>query len=150
VSYHDTRTTMLMINFMRYGGVWPNDYNNDPELGLLLKRCAFLTSPFVVTARQRMTHTARRQLERDHGVTREAVNEPQAHVVTLRRLKFKAAQKLAGEPKDVEWKHHWWVSSFYRAQWYPSEKAHKVIWIAPHLKGDLSKPLLEKVYAVTR
>lgn len=150
LSYHDDQTTKLTISAMKYGGVWPNDYGNDGEVGLLLKRCAFLASPFVVTARQRMTHTARRQLERDHGVTKEAANEPECHVVALRRLKFKAAQKPMGEGKDVEWKHHWWVSAFYRAQWYPSEKAHKVIWIGPHLKGDLSKPLLEKVYAVVR
>ena len=150
LSYHDNETTKLMINHLVYGGVWPNDYDNNGEIALMLKRCAFLASPFVVTARQRMTHTTRRQLERDAGMTREQTNEPEAHVVALRRLKFKAAQKPVGEPKDVEWKHHWWVSSFYRAQWYPSEKAHKVIWIAPHLKGDLSKPLLEKVYAVVR
>jgi hypothetical protein len=150
VSYHDDETTQLLIDSISYDLVWPNDYDNDPHVGRLLKRCAFLSSPFVVTERRRMTHAARRQLERDHGITREAANEPEANVVTLRRLKFKAPQPSSHEGKDVEWKHHWWVSQHYRAQWYPSEKAHRVIWVGPHIKGDLSKPLLEKVYAVVR
>ena len=150
MSYHDTETTKLIIDAVSYGLLWPNDYNHDDHVGQLLKRCAFLASPFVVTDRRRMTHTARRQLERDDGMTKEAANEPECHVVALRRLKFKSPQKPMGEGKDVEWKHHWRVSQHYRAQWYPSEQAHRVIYVGPHLKGDLSKPLLEKVYAVVR
>ena len=150
ISYHDTQETKLAISHMKYGGVWPNDYDNSNELALILKRCAFLSSPFVVTDRRRMTHTARRQLERDHHVPRDVCNEQECHVVALRRLKFKTPQKASGEPSGVEWKHHWWVSAHYRAQWLPSEQAHRVIWIEPYLKGDLSKPLLEKVYAVVR
>jgi len=150
LSYHDTQITKLAISHMKYGGVWPNDYDNSNELAIILKRCAFLNSPFVVTDSRRMTHTARRQLERDHGVPREACNEEECHVIALRRLKFKSPPKPGAQPSGVEWKHHWWVSAHYRAQWMPSEQAHKVIWIEPFLKGDLSKPLLEKVYAVVR
>jgi hypothetical protein len=148
-SYHDQQLSKLTISFMKYAGRWPNDYDTMPELSLILKRCAFLSSPFVVTDRRRMTHVARRQLERDHGLSRDDCNKHEAHVVQLRRLSFHRPQPT-GDHRDTEWKHHWWVSQHYRAQWYPSEQAHRVIYIAPHIKGDLKKPLLEKVYAVVR
>jgi len=149
LSYHDDESVKIVMDSVNYGLVWPNDYNNDTEVARILKRCAFMASPFVVTDRKRMTHTARRQLERDHGITKEAANEPECNVIALRRLKFKTPPQGTGV-KGVEWKHHWWVNAHYRAQWYPSLQAHRVKWIAPHIKGDLSKPLLEKVYAVVR
>jgi hypothetical protein len=150
MSYHDTETTKLLVDSVVYNRVWPDEYHSDDNVGRILKRCAFLASPFVVTDRRRMTHATRRQLERDYGMTREETNEPEANVVVLRRLKFRAPQKPTGDHPGVEWKHHWWVGKHYRAQWYPSLQAHKVIWIAAHIKGDLTKPLLEKVYAVRR
>lgn len=47
-------------------------------------------------------------------------------------------------------KHRWMVSGHLRAQWYPSEQAHHVIWIAPHLKGPDDAPLLTHAYKVAR
>jgi hypothetical protein len=150
VSDHAAQTTRLAINVIKYGGVWPHDYQSDEQLARILKRCAFLASPFISSDRMRMTRTMRRQLERDYGFDRDDVNAHEASVVALRRRQAKRQQKQDSATSGVEWQHHWWVSSFYRAQWYPSEQAHRVIWIAPFLKGDLSKPLLEKVYAVIR
>jgi hypothetical protein len=139
-----------LVSFsMALGKTWPDDYLNDPQTGVVLRRCAFLNSPFVRTNVERLAHHHRRQMTRA-GIAPGHVEE-KIHVVKLRRAAG-SSPKPTGEPgtEGVEWKHHWWVNAFYRAQWYPSEQAHRVIWISPFIKGDLSKPLLEKVYAVVR
>ena len=75
------------------------------------------------------------------------------HVVELRR---DVRERLARPDNDGtlpsrDWRHHWWVSGHYRAQWMPSTQSHKVMWIAPYLKGALDKPLLDRrVYVVDR
>jgi hypothetical protein len=131
-----------------FGKTWPSDFKNDKEVEIILKRCAFLASPYVDSNPVRLARHHRRQMERAH-IPPAQRDEP-IHVVKLRH---KAAAKPAQpEPGDnpVDWKHQWWVQAHYRAQWYPSERAHKVIWIAPFLKGPAGLPVLEKVYAVVR
>jgi hypothetical protein len=150
----ESSETCLGVRAVRYGDTWPNDFNDHADqlekIGMILKRCAFLNSPYVMTAPHKMPRHVRRQAERAGEDVREHADEP-VHVVKLRRLQMRKPQQGAQQHTGgVEWKHHWWVNAFYRAQWYPSEQAHKVIWIEPFLKGDLSKPLLEKVYAVVR
>jgi hypothetical protein len=134
-----------------YGKVWPHDYPNGatPTIGTILKRCAFLGSPYVVTERRKLPRHIRRQIAREEGGETERLQQ-EMHVVKLRRLQTRSLAKQGGEPHTVEWQHRWWVSAHYRAQWYPSEEAHRVIWIAPHLKGPDDKPILEKMYAVMR
>lgn len=143
----------VALSRIDYGATWPQDFATLPDAQRLtvekiLKRCAFLASPYVLPEPARLKRHTRRQLERA-GVAREDIEEP-IHVVKLRHAVKPPAKPSTEHGDGVEWKHHWWVQGFYRAQWYPSEQAHKVIWIAPHLKGDRSKPLLEKVYAVVR
>jgi hypothetical protein len=152
-SYNEKQETKLFIDTFPYGKLWPNDFpqgNYGKDLERILKRCSFLNSPFVMPVRQRLPHHIRRQLERDLAVPRERLQE-EVRVIALRRIQHKTPQKPpSGEHRGVEWQHHWWVSHHHRAQWYPSEQAHRVIWIAPYLKGDMTKPLLEKMYAVVR
>jgi len=141
------------VHALHYGDTWPNDFADhasQKEIGMILKRCAFLASPYVMTLPHKMPRHVRRQAERAGEDLRDYEDEP-VHVVKLRRLQMrKPQQKSTQDGGGVEWKHHWWVNAFYRAQWYPSEQAHKVIWIEPYLKGDMTKPLLEKCYAVVR
>jgi hypothetical protein len=42
------------------------------------------------------------------------------------------------------------VNGHVRAQWYPSEQAHRLIWIAPYLKGPEDAPMLTHAYKVAR
>jgi hypothetical protein len=145
-----TKEISLVSSHLRFGDTWPHDYKDDPQVGIVLKRCAFLNSPFVSHDRQRLAHHHRRQMERS-GVPPAQVEE-QIHVVMLRR-KAKGTAKPPQHPQPgegVDWKHQWWVNAHYRAQWYPSEQAHKVIWIAPYIKGPEGAPVLEKIYAVVR
>jgi hypothetical protein len=139
----------LGVQAVRYGKTFPHDFTDQPETEMILKRCAFLNSPYVMTEPHRMPRHVRRQAERAGEDMRDFENEP-VNVVKLRRLQMRKPQQSSQQHNGVEWKHHWWVQPFYRAQWYPSEQAHKVIWIDAFIKGDLTKPLLEKVYAVVR
>jgi len=139
-------------DFIDYGQTWPSgDFAKRDGTEGILQRCAFLSSPYVSPEPQRLQRHQRRQMERA-GAPQESTREP-IHVVKLRR-RADAAQRKAqpptGEHHDVEWQHQWWVSAHYRAQWYPTEQAHKVIWIEPYLKGPSDKPILDKMYAVIR
>lgn len=136
----------VMTFGIEYGKVWPNEFEAAETVGTILKWCAFLNSPFVTSAKQKLPRHIRRQLERQN----QDVPDDDVSIVILRRALVRKPQMPSGEHPGVEWKHHWWVGDHYRAQWYPSEQAHRVIWIAPFIKGDLSKPLLEKIYKVQR
>jgi hypothetical protein len=140
----------VALSSVKFGHTWPDDfrdtYGEGEQVGLLLKRCAFLASPYIGKEGVRASHHHRRQMEKA-GIPAAEANA-YVHVVTLRREV--APSTKPSEPTDVEWQHQWWVSRHYRAQWYPGEHAHKVIWIAPYLKGPSGKPILEKIYSVVR
>ena len=137
---------------IRYGSTWPDDFRTLPDEQFtgweyVLKALAFLVSPFVETISRRVPRTFRKEAARANIPTTEA--DPLIHTVLLRQPE---QHPLPGsqEEHDFTRKHHWWVSGHYRAQWYAAKQEHKVIWIAPHIRGDRSLPLLEKVYAVQR
>lgn len=132
-----------------YGSTWPNDYSPSQVDAAKhwLTKLAFLNSPYVDLRKHRLTRQMRRDLERKHG--KDIAADDTVSVVVLRSQKADRRPSIGNEV-GPEWKHHWWVRGHYRAQWYPHQKSHKVIWVAPYIKGDTSKPLLEKVYSVCR
>jgi hypothetical protein len=75
---------------------------------------------------------------------------PQVTVITLRRP---ANPHRPDEEGHVEWQHHWVVRGHPRWQAYgPRRQERKLIWVSPHLKGNLDAPLkqTDKVYRVSR
>jgi hypothetical protein len=75
---------------------------------------------------------------------------PQVTVITLRRPEN---PHRPDEEGHVEWQHHWIVRGHPRWQAYgPRRSERKLIWIGPHMKGNLDAPLhqSEKVYRVSR
>lgn len=92
----------------------------------------------------------------DEPVERHAVKraerariDPRVTVVQLRR------ERVAGQTESQarEWRGHWIVRGFWRWQAYgPRRTERRRIWIAPFVKGDLSKPLIggEKLYSLER
>lgn len=75
---------------------------------------------------------------------------PQVTVITLRRPEN---PHRPDEEGHVEWQHHWIVRGHPRWQAYgPHRQERKLIWINPHMKGNLDAPLhqSEKVYRVSR
>jgi len=81
-----------------------------------------------------------------------AYKEQQIRVVRLRRLATGEPNADASEDDGQRraYRRRWIVSGHHRAQWYPSRKAHRVIWIAPHMKGQQGGDVIEKAYMVTR
>lgn len=136
-----------------YGLTWPDDFPVEngwrEETKRLLARCSFLASPYTTHQAHGLPRHIRRQMQRAGEAPIFSREEENVNVVALRRY-APPPPKPSGDHPGVEWQHHWWVQGFHRAQWYPSEQAHKVIWIAPFVKGDLTKPLLEKIYSVVR
>lgn len=131
------------------GKTFPHDFQGQGQGGLeqVLKELAFIASPFVDSNPRRLPKPMQNEARRA-GVPRAEVKKA-IHTVTLRRLRQEPS-KANEEAQAIEYHHHWWVSGHYRAQWCPSVKGHKVIWIGPHIRGPRDKPLLEKIYAVVR
>lgn len=74
---------------------------------------------------------------------------PKVIVVRLRRV---YQEKGTGE-SDVQWQHRWMVRGHWRRQWYGKTREHKMIYIAPFIKGPEGKPFLpprDIVKVVTR
>jgi hypothetical protein len=146
------QSTSLIAQGLMYGSTYPDDFEPGPEreaVGLILRRLAFLRSPYVVTDTHRLPRPIRRELQRVDAPS----PEPLVHTVRLRRIEQPSPRPDSddeNERPDRDWNHHWWVTGHYRAQWMPSTQSHNVIWIAPYVKGPLEKPLLEKVYHVMR
>jgi hypothetical protein len=131
-----------------YGLHWPEDVpEGERELiERFLQMLPFLNSPFVEKEGvPGLPRVLRRQLDRK---AREPRPPEEVRVVTLRR----PAHPTEGKPRGPRGpaQHHWWVTGHHRAQWYPSQEAHQVIWIRPYLKGDPDQPLLHKLYRVAR
>ena len=129
----------------RYGSTYPDDYPDDPQIEGLLQLIAFINSPFIPVERRRPQRQARRDASREGS---PFANEEVGFIILRRPANTRNGSSEEGEP--VAWKHRWLVSGHYRAQWYPSEQAHHVIWIAPHMKGPAEAPLLEHVFKVAR
>jgi len=123
-----------------YGASYPLDEDGASNV---LKMLAFLNSKFVITPIELLSRPTRRAMER-----RGDIPAPNVSVVRLRAAETYAYDETGAG--SVDWAHRWMVRGHYRAQWYPSEAAHHVVWIAPYLKGPEDKPLLTHVYAVVR
>jgi hypothetical protein len=144
----DGRAVVALCGILRYGSRYPEDVHvpKGETPHDVLQRLAFLRSPYVETRRERLPRPWRRAAARDG----EPCASDDVAVVLLRRAARDNVRAEAADAGRVEWKHQWWVSAHYRAQWYPSKQAHEVIWIAPHLKGPADAPFADRVYAVKR
>lgn len=80
----------------------------------------------------------------ESGSAREATS---VRVVELRR-------RTVGEQGQgvARYRHRWLVKGHWRQHWFPKQKVHRPVWIAPHVKGPEGAPLLggDKVYAWKR
>jgi hypothetical protein len=121
------------------------DGTQSAELGdhaVLFGMSAFLNSRFIDVTRRKPSDTDKRWRGR-------RVGDPSSlNVVTLRASVRDAVAAERGE--GPQWHQRWLVRGHLRAQWYPSIKAHQVIWIAPYLKGPEDAPLKVPVYSVSR
>ena len=133
----------------RYGIFFGERVSDDHPHSWVLKLIAFLNSKYVSADRTQLPRGLRRSMERTGQKKKEI---PRVRVVQL-RAKGPTLPKPNGSDPDGpvrDWAGRWWVRGHIRAQWCPSTKTHKVIWIAPHLKGPEDKPILGRLYLVDR
>ena len=114
---------------------------NDKVLGLL----TFLSSPYIPKEERRLDRRYRTSLGR------QGWHEDKADRVTFVDLRAAITEnEQRGHGTAVAWKHRWIVRGHIRAQWYPSEGAHRPIWVPPHMKGPEDAPMLTHAYRVVR
>ena len=140
-------TMVISGDRIRFGEKIIEDEDTPPgdnRMGML-KLVAFLNSKYVGSDPQRMDRATRRALIR--------ADQPEAAEETVRVVDLRTPETMPHEPGDgegIDWQSRWWVRGHIRAQWCPSSESHKLIWIAPYLKGPEDKPIAEKVYRVVR
>jgi hypothetical protein len=135
---------VIQAGFMPWGSRFPEDIPDGSFGAMILKLLAFLDSPYTDTVRHRSTRSERRAIEK------AGYEEPTVHVVRLRTPIRNAVETTNESGRDIHYRHRWWVRGHFRAQWYASQKAHQVIWIAPHIKGPEDAEFKASAYAVVR
>ena len=145
ICFNDEKQTVYAEHFLiEYGTRFPDGLPEGEAKGVewILSMLSFLNSPYTEAPKERMARADRRRL----AATDQSI--PEVHVVQLRARKGESSPPETNG--SIDYQHQWMVRGHHRAQWYSSTQTHKVIWIAPHMKGPEDKPVLQKVYAVAR
>lgn len=133
-----------------FGSRFPDDIPLGPSgghrqmVGRVLGMLSFLNSPYI----PKETRPASRKERRRLGIEKMPAEE--VTFVDLRSALHQPKASSNGEHQPVDWRHQWVVRGHHRAQWYPSQQSHKVIYIAPHIKGPEGLPFKETTYRVVR
>lgn len=139
----------LLFEPLPWGAKWPDDFKgrmNFEEIGYVLRMLAFMQAPFVdaTQSRRQLPRPMRREYERE----KRPVPDKQCSIIVLRRALHEPTYPTTdAEGSTREYKHSWWVSGHYRWQYYPSEKTHRLVAIAPYIK-QAGKPLLRQLWDV--
>lgn len=147
----ESATYSLNGTSIKYGSRYPDDFmTSDARLWsvtLLLSMLSFVNSPYIPKDERRLERDARKWRERA-GIPPQPENEI-VRFVDLRPAE-RDHQAPADDAEPGRYSVRWVVRGHHRAQWYPSLGAHKVIWIAPYVKGSPDAPLKSTTYRVMR
>lgn len=131
------------------GFTFPDDVPNHADARehyeSMLAMLSFLRSPYIPKVSRRMSPKLERAFRReglDAGRAQTTV-----HFIDLRSPEGDATD---GSSSGHEYRHRWIVRGHHRAQWYPSQEAHRLIWVAPYIKGPEGAPMLLPAYRVAR
>ncbi len=137
---------VIVYSQLTWGQQYPDDF---PEAEGIRQHAhdtlaifSFLNSPFVTARGESLNRRERRSA----GIIKKRPAD-EVHFIELRTPLSRPHEKGEG---SIEWQHRWLVRAHHRAQWCPSTQSHRVIWIAPHIKGPADKPLKETAYLVHR
>ena len=124
--------------------VWQGDLTGSTNVGRLVQALwTVMNQPIADLREEHPDRATKRRMER-------MKIPPAITVITLRRP---ANPHRHDEEGHVEWQHHWVVRGHPRWQPYgEGRQERRLIWIAPHMKGNLDAPLKQsdKVYVVKR
>ena len=116
-----------------------------PDEQDILKELLFLQSPYLVWRAEKPQRSFVRRAGGHFPTAEKRIN-----VVLLRRaVELRKGKHMEGY-KPIDWSCQWWVSSFWRRQWHPSTKTHKLTYIAPYIKGPPDKPLKDAIRLIVR
>ncbi len=125
----------------RYGKMWDSESN--PGLAPFLAFFSMINSPHIGMSEARLGRAVRRRRIKENPQV-----QPGADRVYMLKLQPPGLVVQRGEASGQrDWKHRWAVRGHVRAQWYAKAKEHKLIWVAPYVKGPGDKPFKAKVYA---
>lgn len=126
---------------IKHRDVYPKEHN---EAGTqVLAMLAFMQSPSLAEIRPLSTPRAERR--------RLPKTPEDVQFVTLRSREYhRESGDTEAHGDEKGYNIRWIVRGHMRAQWYPTLEAHRLIWIAPYVKGPDSAPLKQTLYKVTR
>lgn len=135
-----------------WGARWPEDFEQRPHreyIGAALRMLAFMQAPFVDTTL--MERKLPRPIRREYDRAQKQAPLKEVSVITLRASLYEPTYRNGDttEGNGRQYSHSWWVNGHYRWQWFPREKTHRLIAIAPYMK-QVGKPLLAQIRDVSR
>lgn len=137
-----SRTLLMAPRLWRFGTdvLKPDD---EPHLNAMkhLMAALLLFCDQKLVAVTRRPHS--RQVQR--AALRTGEHMPETLTITLRRREM-TRYDGAGEAQD--WQFRWAVRGHWRAQFYPSDKTHRPVWVQPYIKGPDDKPLKARAAGV--
>jgi hypothetical protein len=141
-TYPSDRPIRVEAQFIEWGATYPLNDRPSGIWPVVLRLIGFLNSRFVEIETQH-SHIGPKK---NHG---RRIGDPQS--IQVVRLRPSVRDAVAVERGlGPRWKSRWLVRGHFKAQWYPGSKTHKVIWIAPYIKGPDGAPLTTPTYAVVR
>lgn len=143
----DLRPILIETQELRRGTVFPDDIKSRGDLNFVkefLATLSFINSPYIVLDRRGLSRPARKRAGW-HG------SAPESSKVRFILLRSPLVRRDHQESHyDVDWKFRWLVRGHHRAQWCPSTRDHKLMWIAPYVKGPEGLPMKTTAYKVVR
>lgn len=148
----EKKTMKFSLGSLLYGSIYPDDMPYPGVAHNVLSALAFLNTPLVTDTRVPLDRSTRREYAKVARKNNLPIPEWKTLETSVVKLRHPVARAMSNgqEGDGIDWQHRWWVSGHFRAQWYPSTKGHKLIWIQPHIKGPEDKPILQKTYHVVQ
>lgn len=142
----DSRLPFCLLMDVFQGAIFPDEVPPvcRQTAQYVLSCLSFINSPFIVLEKRMMCRQARRRI----GIPTVAAESNAVRFITLRSPLYKRDHQESHS--DVDWKFRWLVRGHHRAQWCPSTRDHKLMWIAPYVKGPEGLPMKTAAYKVVR
>lgn len=140
------QSTVIYPKKLKQGAKYPEEV--DPCWRALLSALSFMESPYILRTSRAMNRGDRKRF--NLGSFEEQLPQNMLHFIDLRARGSEESVGKEEHEHGIDWKCRWIVRCHPRNQWYPSEEKHKIIWIAPYVKGPDDAPLKVSAYRVNR